>query len=247
MKSQSPFRCNWKTDGTITGSNLCIAVAAISLDHHQISLTIQEVDQLSRQSINWFDRNATYKFSEEASKASDILVGFCLSSPLILFSDRKIREDWAAYSLMYVETIGLALSVPSIGKGSIKRIRPYAYNPVVPIEMKTNSDARRSFFSRHATLAFSSAVFVSAVYSSYYPNSEWNFYIWSGSLLTASVTSYLRYEAGEHFPSDLVMGAAVGSAIGYLIPFMHKDEYEKFTLRVVPGMMGKEVYFRYNF
>jgi len=37
----------------------------------------------------------------------------------------------------------------------------------------------------------------------------------------ASIVGSLRYEAGEHFPTDILVGAVAGNAIGYLIPWMH--------------------------
>ena len=119
-------------------------------------------------------------------------------------------------------------------KGSIERFRPYAYNPDAPMVKKLTSDTRKSFFSGHTTTAFASAVFLSTVYSDYNPNSEWKPYIWAGSLFIASVVGYLRYEAGMHFPTDILAGAIVGSAIGYAIPWMHRVGKENVSL--TPGV-----------
>jgi membrane-associated phospholipid phosphatase len=55
----------------------------------------------------------------------------------------------------------------------------------------------------------------------------------TGSLFLASVVGYLRYEAGEHFPTDIVAGAVAGSAIGYAIPWMHRAFKETVSLILV--------------
>ena len=123
-----------------------------------------------------------------------------------------------------------------LSKGSFVRYRPYVYNPDVPLENKLNSDAKMSFFSNHTMTAFASAVFLSTVYSDYYPRSEWKPYIWASSLLMASVVGYLRYEAGMHFPTDILLGAVVGSAIGYTIPYLHRTEHDGVILS--PGVIG---------
>jgi membrane-associated phospholipid phosphatase len=79
-------------------------------------------------------------------------------------------------------------------------------------------------------VAFASAVFISTVYSDYNPHSEWKPYIWAGSLLTASVVGYLRYEAGMHFPTDILVGALVGGTIGHVIPWLHRVGQENIFL-----------------
>jgi membrane-associated phospholipid phosphatase len=72
-------------------------------------------------------------------------------------------------------------------------------------------------------IAFASASFISTVFSDYNPDSEWKPYIWTGSLLSAGIVGYLRYESGMHFPTDILVGAAVGSILGYAIPWMHRE------------------------
>ena len=37
-----------------------------------------------------------------------------------------------------------------------------------------------------------------------------------------AVTGYLRFKAGKHFPTDIIVGYGVGATIGYLVPELHK-------------------------
>ena len=48
--------------------------------------------------------------------------------------------------------------------------------------------------------------------------------------------AYLRFESGIHDPSDVVVGALVGSAIGYLVPRSHRVGTG--TVAVVPSGFG---------
>ncbi len=146
---------------------------------------------------------------------SDILYGAAAVAPFALFANETMRNEWRTITLMYIETWSFIGGTSMLSKGLVERYRPYVYNPNVPLDKKLNSDAKMSFFSNHTTAAFASAVFLSTVYSDYNPNSEWRPYVWAGSLLIASVVGYLRYEAGEHFPTDIIAGAVAGSAIGY--------------------------------
>jgi hypothetical protein len=232
--AQSPYQSSWEKDGTIIGAGGISATAGFFL-YKSVSVPARtQIENLSRESVNGFDRSAIYHFSEQADKTSDILFGIAAAAPCILLSDHAIRDDWKTITLMYVETWSFIGGTSMMSKGLIERYRPYAYNPNVSLDKKLSSDAKMSFFSNHTTAAFASAVFLSTVYSDYNPSSEWKPYIWAGSLLTASVVGYLRYEAGMHFPTDILTGAIVGSAIGYAIPWMHRSGKE--NLSITPGV-----------
>lgn len=63
--------------------------------------------------------------------------------------------------------------------------------------------------------------------------------VWGAGLATASSVAILRVAAGKHYPSDVVMGAAMGSFIGWLVPMLHREREQKQTALVVtPGYVG---------
>jgi membrane-associated phospholipid phosphatase len=67
--------------------------------------------------------------------------------------------------------------------------------------------------------------------------------IWGTSLTLASATAYCRVAAGEHFPTDVIVGSMVGSTIGYLIPVIHKKNPESLSLSVFPNYFRIEYRF----
>ncbi|MDI6766442.1 MAG: phosphatase PAP2 family protein [Bacteroidota bacterium] len=239
--SQSTYRISWSKESILLGSNIIAGYVAFTIDKTSPSLTLHEINQLSKASINWFDRSATYKYSEQIETVSNILVGLCVAAPVLLITDKRVQTDWTTFTLMYFETMMFASLTPLIVKGSVERIRPFAYNPNVPLEKKTTRDARRSFFSGHSTSAFASAVFFSTVYNDYFPNSEWTPYIFWGSLATASLVGFMRHESGQHFPTDVITGALIGSAIGYIIPMLHRVKNNDPTVSLSLGTMQCKV------
>jgi membrane-associated phospholipid phosphatase len=236
--SQSPYNLSWNSDGYIAGAGTITGFTALAINQSVHSLTPLEVRELSRESVNWFDRSATYRYAPSASHASNVLYTIALAAPAILLTDKIIRNDWQTLMVMYLETFGWVGAATELTKVTARRLRPFVYNPNVSFDNKSSSDSRKSFFSGHSSVAFASAVFISTVYSDYNPHSEWKPYIWAGSLLAASVVGYLRYEAGMHFPTDILVGAAVGSAIGYMIPWLHRVEKDNVSL--TPGMQGAD-------
>ena len=231
--SQSPYRTSWSNDGPALGTGIVFGVTGLIFDAGIQPLSSSDIAALSRESLNALDRNATFRYSPDIASTSDLFFGAAIVAPLALFAGSEVRDDWETFAAMYSETMMLAGSLTTFAKGTARRIRPYAYNPDVPMVEKSTAEARRSFFSGHTSVAFSSAVFLSTVYGDYFPQSRWRPYVWSGTLLAAGMTGYLRYESGEHFPTDILVGAIVGSAIGYLVPAFHKAESKQVDLTAV--------------
>jgi membrane-associated phospholipid phosphatase len=228
--AQSPYQCSWQKDSYIVGTGAATAAVGLYFYKSASVPAISEINQLSSGTINWFDRSATNHYSETAAATSDVLFGVAAAAPFVLFADQTMRNDWRTITLMYMETWSFIGGTSMLSKGLIARFRPYVYNPNVSLDKKLTSDAKMSFFSNHTTAAFASAVFLSTIYSDYNPHSEWKPYIWGGSLLMASVVGYMRYAAGEHFPTDILVGAVAGSAIGYAIPWMHRSNNENMSI-----------------
>lgn len=224
VAAQTPYKLDTKKELIIIGSGLVIGGMGTYFTQKINPLTMEEISGLSRQDINAFDRPATYNYSKSAARWSDILVGSCIILPATLLSQKLIREDWQTFSLMYLQILMFSNFIPMVSKGRVQRIRPYVYNEGAPLEKKMDTYAKLSFYSGHNTNAFASAVFFSATYSRYYHNSRWKPYIWAGSLGLASMVGYLRFEAGKHFPSDILVGAVVGSTIGFFVPYFHRSE-----------------------
>jgi membrane-associated phospholipid phosphatase len=219
----SPYRMRLTTECTVFGSGLGLAALSEVLVHNMDRPTACEIENLAIRDINRFDRSAAWKWSPDARITSDYLVGACILVPSVLFLSHEVRKDAPSVCAIYLETIMISTFAARALKAS-GRTRPLAYNPDVSLEKKLSlkNDLRTSFPSSHTTLAFSSAVLVSTMYTDYFPESKWRPHVWVGSLLVASTVGYLRYASGYHFPTDVLAGAALGSFIGYMIPYVHR-------------------------
>jgi membrane-associated phospholipid phosphatase len=135
-------------------------------------------------------------------------------------------------------------------KALVGRKRPYAFNPRMTLEEKyqiaasEGSDVFFSFFSGHATSAFAAATFTSTVFTDLFGPSKWSHLVWGSTLTLATMTAYSRVKAGKHYPSDVIVGAAVGSAIGYLVPRLHRvDAGGRVSVVAGPTHLGLRVRF----
>lgn len=219
----SPYHVDWGRDALIGGGSVAVAVIGATLDDSLSIPSTEQIAGLDKSAINGFDRWATSFSSKPIANVSDGLVIASLASPIAMtFIDSRMREDWLTLGVMYFETGLLATFIPSFGKGTVVRYRPYAYNSSTPADRLYSNETNRSFFSGHATWAFASMTFLANVYSDYYPTSEWKDEVWIATMGTATTISILRVFSGAHFPTDVLLGAAVGMGIGTLIPWLHR-------------------------
>ncbi|MCH7774011.1 MAG: phosphatase PAP2 family protein, partial [Bacteroidetes bacterium] len=231
----------------IFGSAIGLTVIGLTINDDILPFTLDEINALNRDDVNKFDRGATYNWSPAAGNASDILLAVTILSPALLAFSDEVRNDFTPVLTMYFQTLILAETLPLMLKGITQRTRPFVYNEDAPLEEKETQNARRSFYSGHASVAFAMAVFLSTVYSDFHPNSELKPFIWGVSLLAATTVGYLRYAAGRHFPTDIITGALVGSALGYFIPFIHRTNESDLDVSFGINGNGSTLNFLYEF
>ena len=65
------------------------------------------------------------------------------------------------------------------------------------------------------------AVATGVLFARRHPASGWRWAVWAGALALAGATAALRVAAGRHFFTDVVVGAAAGSAVGFGLPYLH--------------------------
>lgn len=131
---------------------------------------------------------------------------------------------------------------------SVQKGKAYVYNTNIDLQKKKSTHARRSFYSGHTSNVFTSAVFLSTIFSEYHPESKLRAAVWGVSLTAAATVGYLCYKAGEHYPTDILTGAMMGSVAGYLVPYMHKRK-RKVGVFLSPDTQseGMQITFSYAF
>ena len=239
LKGQPVFDYSPPKDIVLLGSGMSLSLGSYLIGKNNSPVQIDELPLLSKEDIPRFDRGATENWSPLSARASDVGLLMCVGAPAFLLLSGKARDEFGVVALMGAETMLLTTSFTLFAKNITQRKRPYVYNNELTDDIRTNADSKKSFFSGHTSLAFASVVFASSVYSQYYPNSKLKPFVWGSGLALAGGVGYLRYSAGKHFPSDILTGAVVGSAIGYIVPRIHRVKTKQsstksaFTVRFI--------------
>ena len=219
-------------------------------DHFISNMTVPDPVTLDKNDINSFDRFACEYYSKKLSKISNntkdattILLTLSMLPHLENIKHGKVTELLSDV-VMYLETQSLSVGLAKCSKGLSSRPRPYVYNNDVPLAIRQNTGSFESFWSGHASLAFSTAVFTGYVFQNRNPGSRFIMPVWITGIGCATATSILRVSSGNHFPSDVITGSAIGSLIGWLVPRMHKIKYESFSVNtMVDGNPGLGITF----
>jgi undecaprenyl-diphosphatase len=96
----------------------------------------------------------------------------------------------------------------SLLKNLVERVRPC--NVLEHVNILVNCTESFSFPSSHAVNNFAAAVFFSMLFSKYR--------VWFYTV--AVLQAFSRPYVGVHYPSDVLGGAIIGAAIGYLFGFI---------------------------
>ena len=199
-----------------------------------------EEHKLDLSSVNSFDKWAARPYSKNLHLTGTITEVFAMLTPITLVCTNK--SEWGVIAVMYAESVLWANGFKELTKNIVHRYRPYMYFENPPIEKIEDGDFCRSFPSGHSTVAFNGAMFTSYVFSKYFPESKWKIPVIVGSFSLATATAIQRVLSGNHFITDVLAGAFIGSVTGFIVPFLHTLplKNEKFDITISPvGFYGK--------
>lgn len=191
-------------------------------------------DPCDPSTVNAFDR-AFIKFHDPKAGIAGDAMFYVLPAiwAAIELGDYGIRSPKGYFTDLVVlaETLAWSGTFDEIWRRSVRRPRPYLYEPDVYPEKRQTAEATYSFYSGHASAMFATAVMTAYTFHLRHPSSPWRYVVWTSLLSYATVQGLMRIFSGSHFPTDVLAGAAVGSAIGVLFPALHRRKSLPPTVR----------------
>lgn len=205
---------------------------------------------LTPESINRFDRTGARSWSPAWEDRSDLarngLLAAAVGASLVPPAFEGRWREVAIVGVLFAEAGLLLQGATGSLKGAVDRRRPYLHNSALTPHQRSalaeevGTDAYRSFPSGHASSAFALAVLLPTIWSDVHGRSAGSDALWAACLSAASFASYARVVAGQHYPTDVLAGAALGAGIGYLIPALHRGAVPD-RVRIAGGADGIRV------
>lgn len=185
--------------------------------------SLAKLQSLKISDLNWFDRWAVHPYSHSVDQLSYIPFYVAIPLPLAVFGiDNRMRKDFWKLTYMYGEAMILTGVLYTSAVHWVSRLRPLTYESASPMEQRTSSNSRNSFFAGHVALVGTSLFFIARTWADYHPESHEKWIFYTGAAAITGLTGYLRNRAGEHFPTDVALGTVVGVAAGLFTPLLHK-------------------------
>jgi membrane-associated phospholipid phosphatase len=198
--------------------------------------TLNGFDASIRSHVRWSDTAA-------ADKASTV-IGYGLAplaaagvGTLLAAHDHRLSEV-PVDALVVAEATVIALNINQVSKFLFARQRPEVHfrSPEQRAANKSTED-NLSFYSGHTTFAFALGTSAGTVASM--RRYQLAPIIWISGILLAAATGYLRIAADQHYATDVISGAVMGSAVGFGIPyFVHHPTAASIRLTAMPSPGG---------
>ena len=179
--------------------------------------------QCERDRLPAFDRAVAGRFDPDARRFSDFGVAALLagSSALLLIDGGVI--DFAVGLQAVLATSAISV----ITMMAVRRPRPFVYGEQAPLGVRLSGNAGLAFPSGHTANAFAATFALFQTLRFRHPDSPWIWVSLAAGCTLAGAVGGSRVVAGDHFPSDVIAGAVLGSAIGWVVPELH---------RIAPGL-----------
>jgi membrane-associated phospholipid phosphatase len=175
-----------------------------------------------RSKINALDRKAAGLYDPAWGTVGDIATAATLVTPLLVIVLDEGIENGLNDDLVVAEAALMASALQILTSYAIPRPRPRVYGDDAPEEKRSDANAARSFFSGHVANTVATSVATLRTFQRLgKPAMAWT--MLGVGLAGSSLVGVSRVAAGSHFPSDVLVGAAVGVGLGIALPAAHES------------------------
>jgi membrane-associated phospholipid phosphatase len=200
----------------IDGAVIVASAAGILVPYALTSRLIHPSCPCSPASVNAFDRGVIGNASDSADWISDVTAGLTIVAPpvadwLALRRPRPFLDDL----IVFTESLTVNGALVTLAKFTVQRPIPRVYSDPALVG---DPHSYRSFYSGHTSLVFAALSTTSVTLNARY-GLTWQ--PWVATVVIGASVATERILAGYHFYTDVLVGAAAGTAVGTLVAVVH--------------------------
>jgi len=218
----SPYHTSLLGDGAITAGVTAVSFTGLYLIQQKRGLSDPELAALDRRDVPKIDRFAAGWYSASAQTASDFLCyGAMAVAPGLLALNPNARGRYGQVLGLYLQTMLATDAAFTMTVGTVYRYRPYLYGSEGG-SIRNGKVATNSFFAGHTAHSATATFFAAKVFHDFNPGSAAEPFVWGAAAALPAAVAYCRMRAGKHFLTDNLVGYAIGSTVGIMVPQLHK-------------------------
>ncbi len=154
---------------------------------------------------------------------------YLVDTVAVTWLGHRAPEVAAQMALMNTEAFAMSGFLSFLSNATIRRERPYARECAADRPDPGFPDCKKlgqseSFYSGHTAIAFTGAALTCMHHANlplYGESGTGGLLACIGMMAGATTTGVLRLVADKHYVSDVLAGAAIGLAAGFLVPYLH--------------------------
>jgi membrane-associated phospholipid phosphatase len=235
----SPYDVDFTTDGAIVAGAAALWLFTPLLGPE----VIRPVCPCRSSDVAPFDRfpiGRKSDFADQLSNAAEVAV---IAGPLLLdaFDVRGSGGSVRGYAedmMVLAQVVAVNGALNQMVKFAMRRPRPTVYDVPASTPEITSAGSYQAFYSGHTSTAFAAGMAYATTFALRHPDSRSRGQVFGVAGVAAGTVGVLRVLAGQHFPSDVIAGALVGTALGLAIPRLHR---RRGTLMLAPATGGAAV------
>jgi|GEM_PF-1405968 len=176
-----------------------------------------------------FDRYAVGRSSDQWQAFGDVALAISIAMPVIYLALESLAlptttpvADFATDVLVVGEAMALTSAMQTVMKFAFRRPRPIRYQDVnTPL---SSFDQELSFPSGHTSLVAAASTAITTTIFLRHPRSKVRFAVLGAGMLLTGLTAFSRVQAGQHFPTDVIVGVLIGGFAGFTVPYLHRKD-----------------------
>ncbi|HEY6081099.1 MAG TPA: phosphatase PAP2 family protein [Polyangiaceae bacterium] len=214
---------------TATGGALTLSMAIVKpVPTHKLGGAIG-FDDAARDALRADKLSDRYIFRDSSDVGLSLAVSwpFAVDALITAWWYRGSREVAQEMALIDLEAFTIVGALQGVTNVVVSRQRPFGQDcgegelPSDALDC-VHSVRYRSFFSGHSAFSFTGAALICTHHFELeLLGPPWDALSCAGGYAVAATTASFRVVSDVHYLSDILMGAAVGTIVGYSVPLLH--------------------------
>lgn len=210
---KSIYRISPWVDGAVSGA----ASLAIAVPYALSSKLIKPRCPCDPAEVNAFDRGTIGNHSDFADALSTATVAAAIAGPVLYEAlDLGLSKTLAEDMVVLAEALAVNGALLTLAKYTFQRPIPRVY-----AEPPGTAANYRSFYSGHTSTVFAALAVEAQSIAARHGGGPW---LWAGVIAIAGSVALERVLAGYHFPTDVIVGALIGTGTGLAVTWLHARE-----------------------
>jgi membrane-associated phospholipid phosphatase len=218
-RAAAPSPSIYRVSPLVDGAVIIGASLAIALPYGFSASLITPRCPCDPKEVNSFDRPSIGNASDAADVISNATAAMAIAGPALLdLLDLGFRPSFLEDMTVFAEALAVNGALVTLAKYITQRPLPRVYAQQAP-DLINGPGGYRSFYSGHAATTFAALSVAAMSWNLRHGQSLWP---WAIALVLGASVAVERVLAGYHFPTDVLVGAAMGTAVGITVPWLHR-------------------------